>query len=90
MNIAEVEFKLKDIAEATFDANTFIYHFIEAYGAAKPIPRATIAKLKQGSLNKAVVKGEKFQVRSVKTSEVAAVSGISRIYYFGIHVAGSC
>ncbi len=57
MNIAEVEFKLKDIAEAAYDPSTFIYEFIEAYGAAKPIPRATIAKLKQGSLNKADVKG---------------------------------
>ncbi|MBB3967201.1 class I SAM-dependent DNA methyltransferase [Rhizobium metallidurans] len=58
MNVAEVEFKLKDIAEAVYNPGTFIFEFIEAYGAAKPIPRATIAKLKQGSLNKADTKGD--------------------------------
>lgn len=58
MNIAEVEFKLKDIAEAEYNPDEFVFDLIEAYGAVKPIPRATIAKLKQGSLNKADVKGD--------------------------------
>jgi hypothetical protein len=43
---------------AVLDPGTFVFDLIEAYSAAKPVPRATIAKLKQGSLNKADAKGD--------------------------------
>jgi MmeI, DNA-methyltransferase domain/MmeI, target recognition domain/MmeI, C-terminal domain/MmeI, helicase spacer domain/MmeI, N-terminal domain len=54
MNIAEILLKLEDIADATFDRATFGLSLIEAYGP----PKATLAKLKQGSLNKAARSGD--------------------------------
>lgn len=49
MNIAEVLLKLQDIAEAPFDRQQFALSLIEAYGP----PKSTLAKLRQGTLNKA-------------------------------------
>lgn len=49
MNIAEILLKLQDIADAPFDAATFSLSLIEAYSP----PKATLAKLRQGTLNKA-------------------------------------
>jgi hypothetical protein len=47
MNIAEIEFQLKELVEQPFNAETFVFRFLEIYDAAK----ATVAKLKQGSGN---------------------------------------
>jgi hypothetical protein len=54
MNIAEILLKLQDIADAPFDAATFGLSLVEAYSP----PRATLAKLRQGSLNKAEREGD--------------------------------
>lgn len=47
MNIAEIESSLKELVEPSFDADTFIFHLLEIYGA----PKATITKLRQGTTN---------------------------------------
>ena len=49
MNIAEVILKLQDIVDLPFDSKTFAFQLIEAYAP----PKSTLAKLKQGTLNKA-------------------------------------
>lgn len=49
MNIAEILLKLQDIADAPLEGPTFGISLIEAYSP----PKATLAKLRQGSLNKA-------------------------------------
>jgi hypothetical protein len=77
MNIAEVELNLKDIAEAGFDPESFIFDLIEAYSSAKQIPRSTIAKLRQGILNKAEQKGDllwprKLYFRPAERGQVSA------------------
>lgn len=54
MNIAEVILKLHDISESPFSAETFALELVEAYAP----PKATLAKLKQGSLNKAARSGD--------------------------------
>lgn len=45
MNIAEIESSLKELVEMPFDADTFIFRFLEIYDA----PKATVTKLRQGS-----------------------------------------
>jgi hypothetical protein len=47
MHIAEIEFELKTLVKQKFDADSFIFRFLEIYDA----PKATVAKLKQGSSN---------------------------------------
>jgi len=54
MNIAEIIIKLQDISDTAFDVETFALKLIEAYAP----PKATLAKLKQGSLNKAGKNGD--------------------------------
>ncbi len=54
MNIAEIILKLQDIVDAPFSAETFALQLIEAYGP----PKATLAKLRQGTLNKAEREGD--------------------------------
>lgn len=54
MNIAEIILKLQDISDTPFDAGTFAFQLVEAYAP----PKATLAKLKQGSLNKATKNGD--------------------------------
>jgi hypothetical protein len=52
--MAEVLLKLQDIADAPFDRDQFALQLIEAYGA----PKATLAKLRQGEMNKTTVDGD--------------------------------
>jgi len=54
MNIAEVILKLQDLSEVPFDAGTFAIQLVEAFSP----PKATLAKLRQGSLNKATKSGD--------------------------------
>ncbi|MDP2761456.1 MAG: N-6 DNA methylase [Sideroxyarcus sp.] len=54
MNIAEIESSLKDLVETPFDADTFIFCFLEIYDA----PKATVTKLRQGTTNHAKEPGE--------------------------------
>jgi hypothetical protein len=54
MNIAEVILKLQDISESPFSAETFALELVEAYAP----PKANLAKLKHGSLNKAARNGD--------------------------------
>lgn len=54
MNIAEIESSLKDLVETPFDADTFIFRFLEIYDA----PKATVTKLRQGTTNQAKEQGE--------------------------------
>lgn len=54
MNIAEIESSLKDLVEAPFDADTFIFRFLEIYDA----PKATVTKLRQGTTNQAKEQGD--------------------------------
>jgi hypothetical protein len=54
MNIAEVILKLEDLSKSSFDADSFALRLIEAYAP----PRATLAKLRQGTLNKAIKRGD--------------------------------
>ena len=54
MNIAEIILKMQDVAEAPFNAKVFPFELIEAYAP----PKATLAKLKQGTLNKAALDGD--------------------------------
>ncbi|MDO9010353.1 MAG: lactate dehydrogenase [Gallionella sp.] len=54
MNIAEIEFSLKDLVETSFDADTFIYRFLAIYDA----PKATVTKLRQGTTNQAKEPGD--------------------------------
>lgn len=54
MNIAEIESLLKELVEASFDADTFIFRFLEIYDA----PKATVTKLRQGTTNHAKKPGE--------------------------------
>lgn len=54
MNIAELEIKIKHLVDAGFDANNFIFDFIEIYDA----PRATLTKLRQGASNHAKEGGD--------------------------------
>lgn len=73
MNIAEVLLKLQDIADAPFDRDQFALQLIEAYGP----PKATVAKLRQGGMNKATVDGDliwqkKLHVRPSAPGEVSA------------------
>jgi len=54
MNIAEVILKLEDLSKADFSEESFAFLLIEAYAP----PRATLAKLRQGTLNKATRRGD--------------------------------
>lgn len=54
MNVAEIEIQLKELAEEGFDPASFPFRFIECFDA----PKATVTKLRQGSMNKAKVDGE--------------------------------
>lgn len=54
MNIAEIESELQDHVDRPFDAETFVFRFLEIYDA----PKATITKLKQGSGNHANETGD--------------------------------
>lgn len=54
MNIAEIEFALKDLVETPFNSKSFIFQFLEIYDA----PKATITKLKQGSTNQSKEPGD--------------------------------
>lgn len=54
MNIAEIESSLKDLVETPFDADTFIFRFLEIYDA----PKATVTKLRQGTTNQAKEQGD--------------------------------
>jgi len=54
MNIAEIESSLKDLVEAPFSAETFIFRFLEIYDA----PKATVTKLRQGTTNQAKAPGD--------------------------------
>jgi hypothetical protein len=54
MHIAEIEFGLKDLVKQKFDAESFIFRFLEIYDA----PKATITKLNQGSSNLAKGPGD--------------------------------
>ncbi len=54
MNIAEIESELKDLVEAPFDPDSFIFRFLEIYDA----PKATITKLRQGSTNQSKTHGD--------------------------------
>lgn len=54
MNIAEIESSLKDLVETPFDADMFIFRFLEIYDA----PKATVTKLRQGTTNHAKEPGE--------------------------------
>ena len=54
MNIAEIESSLKDQVETPFDADTFIFRFLEIYDA----PKATVTKLRQGTTNQAKEPGD--------------------------------
>ncbi|MBI5438384.1 MAG: hypothetical protein HY936_05480 [Nitrosomonadales bacterium] len=54
MNIAEIESSLKELVEAPFDADTFIFRFLEIYDA----PKAAVTKLRQGTTNHAKEPGE--------------------------------
>ena len=54
MNLAEIESDLQAVADAPFDASSFVFGFLEAYKAAN----ATISKLKQGSANQAKLAGD--------------------------------
>lgn len=49
MNIAEIESSLKELVETPFDADAFIFRFLEIYDA----PKATVTKLRQGTTNHA-------------------------------------
>lgn len=72
MNIAEVILKLEDLSKGPYDPNGFPFALIEA---SSP-PRATLAKLRQGTLNKATRKGDllwpkKFYFRAALEGQVA-------------------
>lgn len=54
MNIAEIESSLKELVETPFDADTFIFRFLEIYDA----PKATVTKLRQGTTNHAKELGD--------------------------------
>lgn len=54
MNIAEIEEKLRELVEAPFHPNAFIFGLIQTYNA----PKSTIAKLKQGVTGKADLFGD--------------------------------
>lgn len=73
MNIAEIESSLKDLVETPFDADTFIFRFLEIYDA----PKATVTKLRQGTTNHAKTPGEllwknKLFFRVAKKGQAAA------------------
>ena len=44
MNIAKIESSLKDLMGTPFDADMFIFRFLEIYD----VPKATVAKLRRG------------------------------------------
>ncbi|MBU1691600.1 MAG: class I SAM-dependent DNA methyltransferase [Gammaproteobacteria bacterium] len=54
MNIAEIESSLKNLGETPFDADTFIYRFLDIYDA----PKATVTKLRQGTTNQTKEPGD--------------------------------
>ncbi|WP_433985233.1 hypothetical protein RBB78_24835 (plasmid) [Tunturiibacter empetritectus] len=54
MNIAEIILKLQDISDSPFNPGAFPLELVEAYAP----PKATLAKLKQGSMNKAARNGD--------------------------------
>ena len=54
MNIAEIILKLQDISDTPFNSANFPLALVEAYSP----PKATLAKLKQGTLNKSGRKGD--------------------------------
>ena len=54
MNIAEIESDLAGLVEGGFDPATFPFRFLEIYDA----PKATVAKLRQGSANQATEPGD--------------------------------
>jgi len=73
MNIAEILLKLQDIADAPFDAASFGLSLVEAYSP----PKATLAKLRQGSLNKAdrpsdLIWPKKIHCRVVSSGDTSA------------------
>jgi hypothetical protein len=73
MNIAEIEASLKKLVEAPFDADSFIFRFLEIYDA----PKATVTKLRQGTTNQAREPGDllwknKLFFRVAKKGQAAA------------------
>lgn len=54
MNIADIILKLQDLSDAPFQPEAFALSLVEAYAP----PRATLAKLKQGSANKSARAGD--------------------------------
>lgn len=71
MNIAEIERRLRDIAERPFAPEEFIYDFLKAFDN---IPAATVTKLRQGNTNKArrtggVLLRGKFYYRTADTGK---------------------
>jgi len=54
MNIAGIESSLRDLVEISFDADSFIYRFLEIYDA----PKSTITKLRQGTSGYSLLNGD--------------------------------
>jgi len=54
MNVAEIELKLRELAGRPYDPSTLPYDILQIYDA----PRATLAKLRNGSMNKGEAKGD--------------------------------
>lgn len=54
MNIAGIESSLRDLVEVSFDADNFIYRFLEIYDA----PKSTITKLRQGTNDYSLLNGD--------------------------------
>jgi len=54
MNIAEIESSLKDLVETPFEAESFIFRFLEIYDA----PKSTVTKLRQGTTNQSKAPGD--------------------------------
>lgn len=54
MNIAGIESSLRDLLEVSFDADSFIYRFLEIYDA----PKSTITKLRQGTSDYSLLNGD--------------------------------
>ena len=73
MNVAEIEINLKSLGDEGFDPASFPFQFIECFDA----PKATITKLRQGTMNKSKVDGEvlwpkKLYFQQAKEDDTAA------------------
>jgi hypothetical protein len=55
MNIAEIESKIEELVQRRFNQETFVFDFLAIFDN---IPKATLAKLRQGSGNQSKVPGE--------------------------------